>query len=138
MLLQLFDPSIRMRIEVTESEVLPVAFDPAQFALVTLNIAANANHAMPDGGRFDIEVRPRESAVDIVFTDSGPGVAPGLHERIFEPFFTTKPNGQGTGLGLAVAANLVRSAGGTLSVESEPGAGARFRMRLPRAAIAAA
>ncbi|HUD41212.1 MAG TPA: ATP-binding protein [Dokdonella sp.] len=138
MLVQLLDPSIRMRVTVAGSGPLPVRFDPAQFALVALNIAANANHAMPDGGRFEIDVRPNGPDVDIVFTDSGPGIASDLHERIFEPFFTTKPSGQGTGLGLAVAANLVRNAGGTLSVENAPDAGARFRMRLPRVDSAAA
>ncbi len=138
MLRQLLDPSIRMRVAVTGDDALPVRFDPAHFALIALNVAANANHAMPDGGRFEIDVQPCGPDVDIVFTDSGPGVAEDLRERIFEPFFTTKPSGQGTGLGLAVAANLVRNAGGALSVENAPGAGARFRMRLPRADPAAA
>lgn len=137
MLKQLLDPSIRMRIAVAGDEALPVRFDPAQFALIALNVAANANHAMPDGGRFEIDVQPCGPYVDVVFTDTGPGVAEDLRERIFEPFFTTKPSGQGTGLGLAVAANLVRNAGGTLDVENAPGAGARFRMRLPRAEPAA-
>lgn len=137
MLRQLLDPSIRMRIAVTGEDALPVRFDPAQFALIALNVAANANHAMPGGGRFEIDAQPCGADVDIVFTDTGPGVAEDLRERIFEPFFTTKPSGQGTGLGLAVAANLVRNAGGTLGVENAPGAGARFRMRLPRAQPAA-
>jgi len=135
MLLQLFDPGIRMHIDVVGSDALPVAFDPAQFALVALNIAANANQAMTGGGRFDIQVRPHEAAVDIVFTDTGPGIAADLRERIFEPFFTTKPNGQGTGLGLAVAANLVRNAGGDISAE-DTAEGARFLVRLPRATAA--
>jgi signal transduction histidine kinase len=61
-----------------------------------------------------------------------------VRTRCLEPFFTTKPSGQGTGLGLAVSANLIAAAGGALLVESAPGRGSVFRLRLPLHAGAAA
>lgn len=57
-----------------------------------------------------------------------------VRQRCLEPFFTTKPSGQGTGLGLAVVASLVTTAGGTLGVESAPGQGTRFLIQLPATA----
>lgn len=63
--------------------------------------------------------------------DDGHGMSEAVRQRCMEPFFTTKPSGQGTGLGLAVSASLVAAAGGTLSVDSVPGQGARFVIALP-------
>jgi len=137
MLQQLFDSGVRMSID-TSTMPAPIRFDRAHFTLVVLNIAANANHAMPDGGRFRIAARTTaDSQVEMEFADTGHGMSRDVQRRIFEPFFTTKPRGQGTGLGLAVAADLVKSAGGDLSVESEPAQGATFRMHFPLAAVAA-
>jgi CheY-like chemotaxis protein len=62
--------------------------------------------------------------------DTGEGIPPELHERIFEPFFTTKPVGVGTGLGLAICRRIIREMGGELGVESEPGRGSVFYLRL--------
>ena len=68
----------------------------------------------------------------MVVEDDGCGVAPAVRERIFDPFFTTKPVGRGTGLGLSIAYEIVRSHGGEIWVESEPGRGSAFHVRLPR------
>ncbi len=133
MLLQLFDGEVKVIVDAGGAPA-PIAFDRAQFTLVVLNLAANANQAMPDGGWFHVRVRAAAAArVDIEFVDNGCGMTPDVQQRIFEPFFTTKPSGQGTGLGLAVAADLVRDVGGELGVRSAPGQGATFRMRLPLA-----
>ena len=123
-----------------------VLMDPTHLSQVLLNLAVNARDAMPEGGTLRIGVENRSgaargegahrSAVDRVVlsvTDTGVGMTPQIRERIFEPFFTTKDSGKGTGLGLAVTYGIVRQAGGTIVVESEPGRGSTFRISLPRA-----
>ena len=60
------------------------------------------------------------------------GISPEDAARVFEPFFTTKPVGEGTGLGLSIAAGIVQEHGGTIEVDSAPGRGATFRVRVPR------
>jgi PAS domain S-box-containing protein len=121
----------------TCSEPLPVLVDRVQVDQVLLNLATNARDAMPDGGRLAIETaiaagEDGESAVMIV-TDTGVGIGDEIKEHIFEPFFTTKPAFSGTGLGLATVYGIVESANGAISVESQAGAGATFRVVLPLA-----
>jgi signal transduction histidine kinase len=136
MLEQLFDPGVKMSIDIAPT-TNPIVFDRAQLALAVLNIAANANHAMATDGRFRISVRAAAPAhVEMEFADNGHGMSADVRERIFEPFFTTKPSGEGTGLGLAVVSTLVKNAGGVLTVQSEPAQGTIFRIVLPRAAHA--
>ena len=131
MLRQLFDPRVRVSLALPES-ALPIAFDRARFDLVVLNIAANANHAMPEGGDFAIAMRASDDD-RLVFElrDSGHGMADSVRARLFEPFFTTKPAGQGTGLGLSVVRDLVVAADGRIEVESVPGQGTTVRLDLP-------
>jgi CheY-like chemotaxis protein len=69
----------------------------------------------------------------VAVTDNGPGIPPGILNRIFDPFFTTKPQGVGTGVGLSVSHGIITAHGGQILVESEPGAGSTFTVRLPRA-----
>jgi len=69
--------------------------------------------------------------VGVSFTDTGHGISPEQLERIFEPFYTTKAEGRGTGLGLSVSLGIIRSHGGTIDIESKPGAGTTVRIRLP-------
>jgi len=69
--------------------------------------------------------------VELVVTDSGPGIPPALMERIFDPFFSTKENGKGTGMGLAIVHGIVHEHGGHVLVETAPGGGARFRVLWP-------
>lgn len=130
LLKQLFGPRVRIVGDIP-GRPLPVLFDRAQFDLVVLNIAANANQAMPDGGEFRMTLRGVDGAVEIELRDSGHGMSEEVRARLFEPFFTTRPVGQGTGLGLSVAHGAVVAQGGSISVDSVPGRGATFRVRLP-------
>jgi signal transduction histidine kinase len=134
---QLFGSASRIAYDVA-GEALPIAFDRAQFELVLLNVATNAQQAMPDGGHFRVGVRavPEAAEVEIELADSGHGMSEEVRRRIFEPFFTTKPAGQGTGLGLSTVHDVIRGNGGTIAVDSAPGAGATFRIRLPLATSA--
>jgi signal transduction histidine kinase/CheY-like chemotaxis protein len=108
---------------------------------VFLNLLVNAAQAIPAGNatRNTIEVSARvdeEGQVVVVVRDTGSGMSPAVKARLFEPFFTTKPTGQGTGLGLPISLGIVSSYGGTIDVESEPGRGSTFRVRLPPSARA--
>ena len=103
--------------------------------MIALNLAQNALHAMPDGGALDVETRRAGDRVQILFADTGVGIAPEDLERIFDPFFSRRADGsQGTGLGLPISRALARSFHGDLAVESRPGAGSRFTLQLPEAA----
>src|SRR5881296_2069019 len=92
----------------------------------------NAAEAAPSGGEVALAAAAADGAVEIVVADSGPGVPAELRARIFEPFFTTRP--RGTGLGLAVARQIVEAHGGRIEVGERTGGGARFTLRLPAAA----
>ncbi|MBB6065484.1 sensor histidine kinase [Pseudoxanthomonas broegbernensis] len=144
MLRQLFHPGVVLELEagVAGQAPLPVRFDRAQLELIVLTLASNADQAMPGGGRFRLSLHeePAAKAADahgwvlIEAADTGTGMDARTLARCFEPFFTTKPSGVGTGLGLAVARNLVEASGGGLEAESAPGRGSTFRIRLPRCA----
>jgi signal transduction histidine kinase len=138
MLRQLFDPSVRVEPRLS-ADPQQIRFDRAQFDLMVLNIAANANDAMPEGGRFAVALHPAADRARVVIelSDSGQGMAEPVKARIFEPFFTTKPAGQGTGLGLAVVRDLVVEAGGGIWVDSSLGSGTTVRIELPAVASAA-
>lgn len=103
-----------------------------QFELVVLNLAANARDAMPDGGAFSIVSRtsPARGFVDVVVRDTGVGMSEEVAARALEPFFTTKEDGKGTGLGLAQAHLLMEQSGGALLLETAPGKGAVFTLRM--------
>jgi signal transduction histidine kinase len=110
----------------------------ARLGQVFLNLIMNAAQALAAGNprRNRLYVRSYDEGEDIVVEveDNGPGIPPDVLPRIFESFFTTKPPGVGTGLGLPISRDIVRSAGGELTAESVPGRGALFRVRLPAAA----
>ncbi len=112
------------------AEVPPIAGEAAELREVFTNLLLNAVDAMPDGGRIHLAVRPVDGAVLATVRDTGPGMPPEVRERVFEPFFTTK-GPRSTGLGLSVAYGIVQRHGGRIEVESVPGHGATFTLRLP-------
>jgi len=126
----------QIRLARDESPALPPAWaDPDLVCQVLLGLLANAAEAVPPGGEITLGARMNDGAVELAVTDSGPGVPQELRERIFEPFFTTRP--RGTGLGLAVAKEIVEAHGGRIVVGERPGGGARFTVQLPVARMAA-
>ena len=114
----------------------PVFADAHRIQQVLLNLMNNAEQAMvASHGRGSLVVRTWHDAsintVSFEVSDDGPGLAPEIRTKIFDAFFTTKPVGEGTGLGLAVAYNIVKDHGGRIRVESEPGRGTSFVVELP-------
>lgn len=122
--------------------------DTAQLDQVVLNLAVNARDAMPRGGRLTIGTRnvsfdvpspidgitvPAGDYVELVVQDTGEGMDELTRAAVFEPFFTTKGARRGSGLGLSMVYGIVRQSDGFVSVDSAPGAGATFRILLPRA-----
>jgi PAS domain S-box-containing protein len=105
--------------------------DPDQMSQVFLNLFINAIHAMPDGGTLRISLEQAGDHVRAVIADTGHGIPQEDLSKIFNPFFSTKEAGKGTGLGLTVVHNIVQEHGGSISVESEPGAGTTFTVTLP-------
>jgi signal transduction histidine kinase len=103
----------------------------SQIDQVLLNILANAAQAIEGPGRITIETRREDGWAVVAVGDTGPGIAPDVIGRIFDPFFTTKPVGEGSGLGLSISYEIVKKHGGEVGVESAPGAGATFTVRLP-------
>jgi signal transduction histidine kinase len=122
-------------IELKLAEVpLPAHLDAAQFESALLNLAVNARDAMEGGGTLTIAARTTEGddpRILVTVRDTGEGMDAGVASRIFEPFFTTKEIGKGSGLGLSQVYGFVRQSGGEISVESSPGRGTRFEIRLP-------
>ena len=143
---------LRENIELTlalGSDLGSVKADPNQIEQVLINLAVNAQDAMPQGGRLRIETttvhigagpsQPLESVepgqyVLVTVSDTGCGMDRETQGHIFEPFFTTKKTGEGTGLGLSTAYGVVRQSGGYIQVESRPGNGSTFRVYLPSVA----
>jgi signal transduction histidine kinase len=105
----------------------------SQIDQVFLNLLANAAQAIPGEGAITIETRCDDGFAVVTISDSGPGIPADVMGRIFDPFFTTKPVGEGTGLGLSISYEIVKKHGGTIRVESRPGEGAAFAVRLPLA-----
>jgi CheY-like chemotaxis protein/two-component sensor histidine kinase len=129
-------------------EPLPILADAHQLEQVLMNLATNARDSMPQGGTLTVTtenitldrefvsahgcLEPGSFAL-ITVSDNGEGMDEATKLRIFEPFFTTKEVGKGTGLGLAVTYSIIQQHDGYITVYSEPGRGATFRIYLPLA-----
>ncbi len=135
-----------IQLDVALAEPLPkTAADPFQLQQVVLNLLTNAERALADRPAGDGAVRRislrtahRDGQITIAVGDTGVGIEPANIDRLFDPFFTTRPVGQGAGLGLSIAHGIVHEHGGTIRVESTPGAGATFTVSLPVVAVAPA
>jgi len=119
-------------------ELPPIMGDPDQLQQVLLNLSANALEAVGTSGRIVLSTRlslksngSTRGAVEMVVADTGPGILPNNLPHIFEPFFTTKEKIGGTGLGLTISREIVRSHHGEIWVESTPGKGTCFIVSLP-------
>ena len=112
--------------------------DPYQVRQVLINLVTNGLQAAAPGGTVELIITGNEADAIAVVRDNGPGIPPENLERIFEPFFTTKPPGEGTGLGLSVSRGIIEKLGGRIEVGSKLGAGAVFKVILPRKPIQAA
>ena len=131
-----------------KAESCTVLADPTQIHQIILNLGTNAAHAMRENGgtlkvslvqeNLDSEAAARYSDLDpgsylkLTVSDTGHGIDGETMQKIFNPYFTTKGPGEGSGMGLAVIHGIVKSYGGNIIVESEPGKGATFNVYLPR------
>jgi len=131
-------PELRMRarLERRYQTVPAVDGNASRLEQVFLNLLLNATQAFaPESDPTEnlIRVSLREGAEHVIaeVADNGPGIPPALLGRIFDPFFTTKPVGVGTGLGLPICRGIVQTHGGEITIDSKPGAGAVFTVKLP-------
>jgi PAS domain S-box-containing protein len=144
LLLQHRTARLQHRIDLRLTRDLPkIQADPGSLRQVLMNLLLNAISFTPEGGSITIAtaagtgpVRPGgtgSGAIRITVRDTGVGIAPEIVGKIFDPFFTTRPVGEGTGLGLTISHRIVEEHGGSIDVESAPGAGSAFTITLPAA-----
>ena len=143
---RLIGTEVQLRLDLAES-LQQVLADPAQIEQLLLNLIVNARDAMPSGGMITVQTANARlhsqspemlqagiapgPFVLLAVADDGIGMDAATQARIFEPFFTTKETGRGTGLGLSTVYGIVRQTGGAITVTSERGKGASFRVYLP-------
>jgi PAS domain S-box-containing protein len=133
---QLLRDDIELDLDVADEPVLVHADEP-QLQRAVLNLVVNAGEATPAGGSVTVAVRGEGGDAVLSVSDDGVGMDIATQARIFEPFFTTKPMTDGSGLGLSTAHGIVGQSGGTIEVESEPGCGSAFTIRLPAVSVRA-
>ncbi len=151
MLDRLLDDTITIRL-LLESTVGAVLADPVLLEQILINLALNAQDAMPEGGTLTITTgveRLSNQLIDALqldpspmddhgaiyyslrVSDTGSGIPADIRDRVFEPFFTTKDHGKGTGLGLSIVYGVVGQCGGSIRVDSTPDQGSTFTVLLP-------
>lgn len=122
-------------VEVYEEEgIPPISGDAMKLSQVFVNLIQNAIDAMNDNAEAKLEIHLFGSQEEIIaeVRDNGTGIRQPDLDKLFDPFFTSKPTGKGTGLGLSVCYGIVQQMNGNMEVESEPGQGSTFRVRLPK------
>jgi PAS domain S-box-containing protein len=107
-----------------------ISCDQSAMREVFVNLIINALDAMPKGGRLTITTGAEGDVAVMTFSDTGCGMTDEIQQRIFEPFFTTKGT-RGYGMGLSVTYGIIERHGGEIHVQSEPGQGSTFTIRLP-------
>ncbi|HRK18975.1 MAG TPA: ATP-binding protein, partial [Hyphomicrobiaceae bacterium] len=113
---------------------LRVLASDSDMRMLTLNLAQNAIHAMPDGGTLTVKGRHEDDKIIIGISDTGVGIAPQDLQRIFDPFWSRRADGvQGTGLGLSICREILNGLGGQIGVVSTLGKGTCFTVTLPSA-----
>jgi signal transduction histidine kinase len=147
LLLHLINERITVRTKCCDAPLTVVA-DQAQLERVLMNLATNAQDAMPDGGELVFSTGSFTLGDDFIqkhgygvpgsyalltVSDSGRGISEENRKKIFDPFFTTKETGKGTGLGLAIVYGIIKQHNGFINVSSEPGRGTSFHVFLPLA-----
>ena len=126
-----------------DKALAPIELAPQEITRVFLNLFGNGFYAANQRARgagdasfrptLTVSTRDLGEAVEIKVRDNGTGIPREIRDQLFQPFFTTKPTGEGTGLGLSISYDIVtQQHGGTITVESEPGAFSEFTVRLPR------
>ncbi len=145
MVRRLIGEDVELRV-VRQSGGRSIRADPGQLENMVMNLVVNARDSMPNGGTLTLSTSfmvsdeawarthldmPPGAWVVLSVADTGTGMDAATKARIFEPFFTTKGPGRGTGLGLSTVFGIVRQAGGSIEVDSEPGHGTTFRVFLP-------
>ena len=145
-LVESFSPSTIEISQNIKTDCRLVMADPTQIHQIVMNLCTNAFHAMEEtGGKLTVNLKEVALAVEdlkdpsiisgphvcLAIADTGQGMKQSIIDRIFDPYFTTKKEGKGTGLGLAILHGIVKSHGGHISVHSEPGKGAEFKVFLP-------
>ena len=121
---------VRVRLDVEIGDMPPLQGIASELHEVLTNLIFNAVDAMPAGGRIAVRARADEDGGAVEVSDSGVGMDEEVRRRVFEPFFTTKDD-VGTGLGLSTVYNTVTRCGGSVDIDTEPGKGSTFRVRLP-------
>jgi two-component system NtrC family sensor kinase len=126
-------PQLRtMAVVEKDYDQLPlVTCAPQELQQVFLNLILNASQAIVDRGTIRVRTEAQDGSVTAWIEDDGCGIEADLLDRIFDPFFTTKPVGEGTGLGLGIAHEIVRKHGGEITIDTKPGRGSVFGVRLP-------
>ena len=123
-------------LELDVPEPVVGTWDPARLDQVITNLVSNALKYAPDGGVVRLRVRRGERDAELSVSDQGIGIAPEELAQLFQPFARgalARDSTGGTGLGLYISAQIVERHGGTIAVESEPGQGSTFTVRLPQA-----
>lgn len=116
-----------------DAQLPPIRMLPAALEQVLINLVINAADALEavESPRLTVQTRACVGGVELLVSDNGAGISQEIRGRIFEPFFTTKSPGKGTGLGLSISYSLIKKHNGEIQVESKPGEGTVFRVRLP-------
>ena len=112
-----------------DPDLPPVPLDVDLFKQALWNLVRNAHHAMPDGGELILQTRLDGDSAVLDVTDTGVGMTEDQAAQVFDAFYSTKPGG--SGLGLPTTRKVVEAHGGSITLQSEPGQGSRFTIRLP-------